>query len=256
MMAQAAMSSEINRLNSTQRTQVQTFVSFTGSSEPRALQYLKRYKWDLENAVNEYFQNPPPVEKPKFDERAIETLFDSYAGKGEQVMGADGLVKFFSDINVDLSDVISLAISWQLRAKTVGEFTREEFVGGFKRLTCSSISDIKERIILLRAELQDERAFKEFYLYVFEFAKGPHEHKRVLEIDFAIAMWQTVLGTRFKLLNEWITYCKEVHAKPINKDTWGLLLDFSKTNLQEYDSEGAWPSLIDEFVDYVKNKKK
>jgi len=215
---------------------------------------LKRYKWDLETAVNEYFTNPPPIEKPKFDERAIDNLFDSYAGKGEPVIGNEGIEKFFCDINVDLSDIISLAISWQFRAKTVGEFTKEEFVGGFKRLNCSSIADLKERIATIRAELQDERAFKEFYLYVFDFAKGPQEHKRVLDLDFAILMWQTVLGNRFKLLNEWITYCKEVHAKPINKDTWGLLLDFSKINLQDYDSEGAWPSLIDEFVDYVKSK--
>jgi len=204
--------------------------------------------------VNEYFQNPPPVEKTKFDERAIETLFESYAGKGETVMSSVGLERFFTDINVDLSDVVSLAISWQFRAKTVGTFSKEEFVGGFKRLNCCSIHELIDRIATIRAELQDERAFKEFYLYVFDFAKGPQEHKRVLDLEFAIAMWQTVLGNRFKLLNEWIAYCKEVHAKPINKDTWGLLLDFTKISLQDYDSEGAWPSLIDEFVDYVRSK--
>eukprot|EP01123_Difflugia_compressa_P008213 TRINITY_DN2395_c1_g1_i1.p1 TRINITY_DN2395_c1_g1~~TRINITY_DN2395_c1_g1_i1.p1 ORF type:complete len:253 (+),score=27.97 TRINITY_DN2395_c1_g1_i1:54-812(+) len=248
--------SELNRLNATQRTQVQTFASFTGSSEARSLTYLKRFKWDVEAAVNDYFQNPPPLEKQKYDERAIESLFDTYAGKGGTIIGETGLENFFNDINVDLSDMMSLAISWQLRAKTIGSFSKEEFVNGFKRLNCATISDIKNQVKTLKTELQDDKVFKEFYLYVFDFAKGPHENKRVLELEIAIVMWETVLVNRFKYLPEWVAYVREVHAKPINRDTWSLLLDFSRINfLEDYDTEGAWPSLIDEFVEYVKSKK-
>ncbi|KAJ3700593.1 hypothetical protein LUZ61_004298 [Rhynchospora tenuis] len=44
------------------------------------------------------------------------------------------------------------------------------------------------------------------------------------------------------------------HKKVISRDTWSQLLEFVKTidpQLSNYDEEGAWPYLIDEFVEYL-----
>jgi hypothetical protein len=43
---------------------------------------------------------------------------------------------------------------------------------------CSSVSDLKGKLNSLRNELNDERLFKDFYMFVFEYAKGPE--KKVL----------------------------------------------------------------------------
>jgi len=69
-----------------------------------------------------------------------------------------------------------------------------------------------------------------------------------------VAMWQTVLAGRFKLLDQWVKFLQEQHKRPISRDTWALLWEFAKTKLENYDASEAWPVLIDEFVDYMNDQ--
>jgi len=73
-------------------------------------------------------------------------------------------------------------------------------------------------------------------------------------MDFAIALWEMTLKDKFPLFDSWVKFIKEEHKKPISRDTWQLLFEFSKINIEKYDSSEAWPVLIDEFVEYVRAK--
>jgi len=248
------------KLTPQQKEQVTNFIAFTGGdcSETRAQQYLERYRWNLEIAVDEYYNNPPPPEPgQKIDVGAIDGYFNSYRGQGEDsnVIGQNDLMRFFQDLGLSPDDILTLAFSWKCQCKNIGEITKDEFLGGMKGMKITTKAEVKAYLPKLKGELNTERTFKEFYAWLFDYMKGDNPQKKVIELDFAIALWEMTLKDKFVLYDTWIKFLKEEHKKPISRDTWQLLFEFSKINIDKYDSSEAWPVLIDEFVDYVRSQK-
>lgn len=53
-------------------------------------------------------------------------------------------------------------------------------------------------------------------------------------------------------------FLDESKYKVINKDQWCNILEFSRSvgpDLKNYDEDGAWPVLLDEFVDYLRKRR-
>lgn len=92
-------------------------------------------------------------------------------------------------------------------------------------------------------------------MFSFEYNKPPEQ--RSLPIETARQLFPLILEGRFAHLDLWVEFLQgRKHA--ISRDTYSLLLDFTRSiayDFSNFDEEnGAWPVLLDEFVDFAKPK--
>lgn len=114
---------------------------------------------------------------------------------------------------------------------------------------------ILEQIPMLMSRLDlmvDSCEFSRFYNFMFFICR--ENGQRSITVSRAIMAWKLVLSGRFRLLNQWCSFVEKNQKHNISEDTWRQVLAFSRCvheNLEGYDPEGAWPVLIDEFVEHM-----
>lgn len=77
-------------------------------------------------------------------------------------------------------------------------------------------------------------------------------------METARALMALLLGNKWQLFPYFNCFLEEASRyKVINKDQWCNVLEFSRSvanDLSNYDEDGAWPVLLDEFVDWFRKK--
>ncbi|XP_004491813.1 defective in cullin neddylation protein AAR3 isoform X2 [Cicer arietinum] len=94
--------------------------------------------------------------------------------------------------------------------------------------------------------------FSRFYEFVFFMCR--ENGQKNITVTKALAAWKLVLNGRFPLLRPWCDFVEKNQRYNISEDTWQQVLSFSlctRDSLDAYDPEGAWPVLIDDFVEHM-----
>ncbi|CAE6470772.1 unnamed protein product [Rhizoctonia solani] len=259
----------MSRISTTQRDGlVAQFQAITDSSKDQALSALKKHNYRLDAAVDAYYQALTDAPPAQVSTQKLGALFDKYKDPDSPNIGINGTIQWCEDLGVDPEDVSLLAVACELKSPTVGEWTRSGFVDGWKRLGCDTIEQMKTTIATLRTKLSnDPDYFLRVYTYTFNFAKA--EGARSISIESAIAFWTLLLGIGLsgsalpkngwteEHTEWWFEFLKERGGKGVSKDTWAMLPEFIKViddKFENHDLEAAWPSTIDDFVDWAKEK--
>ncbi|KAI8474631.1 MAG: Cullin binding-domain-containing protein [Monoraphidium minutum] len=170
---------------------------------------------------------------------------------------ADGVGRFCDDLGVDPSDIVMLVLSWRLNAAAMCEYSRDEFVGGLQQLGCDSVDKLRRRLPEVRADLRDAAKWREIYNYAFGWAK--EKNQKCLQLDVAVGMWQLLFSDdrAWEHVGPWCEFLQAHHNRAISRDTWVQLFEFAravKPDFSNFDESAAWPYLIDEFVDHMRQQ--
>lgn len=177
------------------------------------------------------------------------------AGQPDTI-GPEGVESLCQDLVVDPENIAMLVLAWKMGAKQMGYFTLQEWLYGLTELQCDSLVKLRDKLDYLHSLLQDSASFKSIYRYAFDFARD--KDQRSLDIETAKAMLALLLARQWALLPVFFQFLEQSRYRVLNKDQWCNVLEFSRAvdpDLTNYDVDGAWPVMLDEFVEWLKTNR-
>ncbi|KAF7323234.1 Defective in cullin neddylation protein [Mycena chlorophos] len=143
----------------------------------------------------------------------------------------------------------------------------------------TSKKDPYDRTAVNKYAANPTNAFQTFYMYCFNYAKpecvslvhnpailtwrrvhqpSPATAKLIL-LQTSVALWSVSLVPKYPIMAEVLEFINQNEGsyKATNKDLWSMMLEFCTTvkpTLEDYEADGAWPTLLDDFVAWKKEK--
>ena len=181
---------------------------------------------------------------------------------------------------------------WRLGAcSKPGQISLSEFETGMQRLGCESVESLAPVTPSLDPGFLERAEFREFYKFVFQVRararargralvrsrralslrralsmrlsraqfnrEGTH---RTIEKDVIAALLPLAIGDRSQHLAPFVEFLEQCSTTRITLDQWSSFADFSEkvgppeSGFEGYEEDGAWPLLLDEYVEYSKAK--
>jgi len=187
-----------------------------------------------------------------FSQKRCVALFKEFASHSDpENIDPEGIEKLCLSLSVEPENIVMLVIAWKMEAKQMGYFSIHEWLKGMSELQCDSLSKLKNKFDYLYSLLNNSSYYKSIFRYAFDFAKD--KDQRSIDIDTAKAMLQLLLERRWSMYSSFHQFLEQSKYRVLNKDQWCNILEFSRlisADLRNYDEDGAWPVMLDEFVDW------
>ncbi|MED6186320.1 hypothetical protein PIB30_065549 [Stylosanthes scabra] len=190
----------------------------------------------------------------------IDSLFYTYANSSG-VIDPEGIETLCADMEVDHTDVRILMLAWKMKADEQGYFTLDEWRRGLKALRADTVSKLKKALPDLEKEVRRPSNFADFYSYAFQYCLTEEKQKSI-DIESICQLLTLVLSSTFPTqVNLFVEYLKtQDDYKVINMDQWMGFFRFcneiSFPALDNYDPELAWPLILDNFVEWLRENQK
>ncbi|KAL3423367.1 hypothetical protein PVAG01_05114 [Phlyctema vagabunda] len=254
-----------------QRSDISQFMALTGANERTATKFMKGTAWKLDAACDSYFAtNGTTSSAAKDISGALNKLFDSYRDEVQDetdTTGVDSTMRYLGDLEVNLENIEVLVPLEIVQAPVVGEMSRQGFVDGWKALGLDTIAKQKTYVAQQVSRLtQDLALFKRVYRHTFVCAR--ENGAKALKVDDALVYWGMLFSSSGRpwatnntdWFGLWTEFLQTKWTKSVNKDMWNQTLEFANKSMQDetlsfWTEDGAWPSVVDEFVAYIKVKK-
>ncbi|KFY34541.1 hypothetical protein V494_06675 [Pseudogymnoascus sp. VKM F-4513 (FW-928)] len=216
---------------------------------------------------------PTPVEDKS--SASLSSLFDKYRGLDDDKdsIAVDGTMAYLTDLAVNLEDASSLIPLEIVQAPAIGEMTRDGFVKGWQKAGAESSSTLdtipkQKAYIASQTKLlsSDTAFFKRVYKHTFVCSK--ERSQKALPLENALVYWEMLFSppgmpwasATTDWLKLWLEFLNAKWTKTVNKDMWNQTLEFSTKSrgdeeMSFWSEEGAWPSVIDDFVVWVREKR-
>ncbi|KAF2011464.1 DUF298-domain-containing protein [Aaosphaeria arxii CBS 175.79] len=258
--------------SSQQKSAISQFQNFTQADRNSAVKFLKNYGWDPEAAVNGFFSNGSGTANNPGVKSSLSKIFDKYRedANSPDTAGMEQTMKYLGDIDVSVEGLDFLVVSEIIQAPSMGEMSRQGFVDGWAALQCDTLEKQKQYIQQVKQSLPSNKAaFAKVYSYTFQLAKTGNQ--KTLPLDHACAYWEVVFNSPLSAVRWtspsspwsewWVEFLTTQWKRAINKDHWNQTLKFAQLTLEDeslsfWNEESSWPSIIDEFVEWVKKDKR
>lgn len=274
---------------------IQQLQDITNCSRKAATDLLRQHNFNLERAIDTFYtlsaerrrllvgngvetelpEGPPPI-----DEAKVAEFFNRYATPDatrcppEHVIKDEGLERFSDDLDVGLDDIFFLVFAFYCECRTQGVITKDDFTRGLRTLHVDTLEALKANVQVCRqAPFKDVQQLRKVYSYAFAYSLEPLQKQ--LPTELAVAYWRLILEPlNWCFFNHFLHYIECVsNLSSVTKDVWLMVLEFVLTSqppagnldaaedtidrvLQEYEDDGAWPLVIDSFVEWMRYERK
>ncbi|CAI6341225.1 unnamed protein product [Periconia digitata] len=261
--------------NTQQRNAIQQFQQFSQADRNMAVRFLKSANWDPQAAVNAFFSSNGNAGGGASTamKNNLTKMFDAYRedpANAPDTVGTENTMNYFGELGVEFEDLDVLIASELIQAPTMGEMSREGFVNGWSAVNCDTLDKQKAHIKFLKQTLPaDKDAFTKVYKYTF--LAGKTGGQKAVALDTAITFWELLFSSSISHIkwnapgSPWLAWWKEFleskWKKSVNRDMWNQTLKFAELTLEDetmgfWNEDSSWPSVIDEFVEWVKMEKR